>query len=130
MIGQGVDPLADDGDVRVRFDRARDLGGEGFAVDGKGGASRHAMRVGGAHDERAERAHFLVEQPDGIVLRIVGAKAVGADHFGEAIGLVRRSRLAATAHFAEANAQAGFGELPRRFTSREPAADDVDVECH
>ena len=80
--------------------------------------------------ERAERAHFLVEQADGIVLGVVGAKAVRADHLGEAVGLVRRGRVAAAAHFAEAHAQARLGELPSGFRAGEAAADDVDVEGH
>ena len=80
--------------------------------------------------ERAERAHLLVEQADGIVLGIVGAEAVRADHLGEAVGLVRRSRVAAAAHFAQAHAQARLGELPGGFGTGEAAADDVDVEGH
>ena len=109
---------------------ARDLGGEGFAIDRERGAGGHAMLVGGAHDQRSERAHFLVEQADGIVLGIVGAKAVRADHLGEAVGLVRRRRVAAAAHFAEPHAQARLGELPCGFGPGESAADDVDVEGH
>ena len=58
------------------------------------------------------------------------AEAVRADHLGEAVGLVRGRRVAAAAHFAEADAQAGFGELPGGFASGEAAADDVDVEGH
>ena len=130
VIGQRVDALADDGDVGMLLDRSRDFGGEGFAVDGERRAGGHAMRVGRAHDQRAERAHFLVEQADGIVLGIVGAEAVRADHLGEAVGFMRRRHVAAAAHFAEAHAQARLGELPGGFGSGEPAADDVDVEGH
>ena len=100
------------------LDRARDLGGEAVAVDRQRRAGGHAMLVGRAHDQRAERAHLLVEQADGIVLGIVGAEAVRADHLGEAVGLVRRRRVAAAAHFAEAHAQAGLGELPCGFATR------------
>ena len=75
-----------------------------------------------------ERAHFLVEQADRIVLGIVRAEAVRADHFGETVGLVRRRAVAAAAHFAQADAQARFGELPGSLGAGESAADDVDVE--
>ena len=118
MVGQGVDALADDRDVRMLLDRARDLGGEGFAVDRQRRAGGDAVLVGGAHDQRAQRAHFLVEQADRIVLGIVGAEAVRADHLGEAVGLVRRRRVAAAAHLAQAHAQARLGELPRGLATR------------
>ena len=71
-----------------------------------------------------------MEQPDRIVVGIVRAEAVGADHFGEAVGLMCRSRVAAAPHFAEADAKPGFGELPCGFGPCEAAADDVDVEGH
>ena len=41
---------------------------------------------------------FSMEQSDGIVFRIVRTEAVGADHLGETVRLVRRSRVAAAAH--------------------------------
>ena len=88
------------------------------------------MLVRRTHHQRAQRAHLLVEQPDGIVVGIVGAEAVGADHFGETVGLMSGCRVATPAHFAEAHAQARFGELPGGFGSRKTAADDVDVEGH
>ena len=78
----------------------------------------------------SERAHLLVEQADRIVLGIVGAEAVRADHLGEPVGLVRRRHVAAAAHFAQADAQARLGQLPGRFGPGEAAADDVDVEGH
>jgi hypothetical protein len=114
----------------VLFDRARDFGSESFPVDRQCGAGGDAVPVAGAHDQRTQRAHFLVEQADGIVLGIVGAETVGADHLGEAVGLVRWSHVSAAAHFAEADAQARFGELPGSFAAREAAADDVHVEGH
>ena len=77
-----------------------------------------------------EPPHFLVEQADGIVLGIVGAEAVRADHFGQAVALVRGRGVAAAAHFAQADLQPGLGQLPRRFRPGQPAADDVDIEGH
>ena len=88
------------------------------------------MSVRGGHDQRAEFPHFLVEQADGVVLRIVGAEAVRADHLGKPIGFVGRGHVAAAAHFAEANLESGLGELPRGFGSGEPAADDVNLMRH
>ena len=72
----------------------------------------------------------MVEQADGIVLRVIGTKAVGADHFGEVVGLVRGRRIPAATHFAQPHAKARLGELPGGLGSGEPAADDVDVEGH
>ena len=112
------------------LDGPRDLGGESFAVDGQRRAGGNAVLVGRAHDQRIERAHFLMEQADGIVLGIVGAEAVRADHLGQAVGLVRRRHVAAAAHFAQADAEARLGELPGGFGAGEAAADDVDVEGH
>jgi len=130
IVGKRIDPLANHRDVRVLLDRAGDFGGEFGAIDRERRARGHAVLVGGAHDQRAEVAHFLVEQPDRIMLGIVRAEAVRADHLGEAVGLVRRRRVAAAAHFTQPHAQAGLGQLPRGFRSGEPAADDVDVEVH
>ena len=130
MIGQGIDALTNDRDIRVLLDRFRDLGREAVAVDRERRARGHAMLVAGAHDQRIERPHLLVQQPDRIVLGIVRAEAVRADHLGEAVGFVRRSRVPAAAHFAQADPDARFGELPRRLAPGEPAADDVDMEGH
>ena len=66
--------------------------GKAVAVDRERAAGRHLVGVGGAHDQRAEPAHLLVQQADGVVLRVVGAERVGADQFGIAVGLVRGGR--------------------------------------
>ncbi len=87
------------------------------------------MLVRHLHHQRTERAHFLMEQSNGIVLSIIGAEAVGADHLGKPVGFVRRSHIPAAAHFTEADFEPRFGELPRSFGSGEAAADDVDVEA-
>ena len=110
--------------------RARDLGGESLAVDRQRRAGGHAVRLGAGHDQRIQRAHFLVEQADRIVLGIVGAEAVRADHFGQPVGFVRRGHVAAPAHLAQANLEPGLGQLPRGFGPGEPAADDVNLMRH
>ena len=84
----------------------------------------------GAHDQRAERAHFLVEQSNRIVLGIVGAEAVRADHFGEASVWCAAVVSPLPRISLRAHPQARLGELPRGLRPGEAAADDVDVEWH
>src|SRR5204862_7984028 len=89
-----------------------------------------SVLVRGAHHERIERAHFLVEQAGRIVLGIVAAKAVRANHLGETVGLVRRGGVSAAAHFGETNAKSRLGQLPGSLGSGQAATDDVHVEGH
>ena len=128
--GQRVDPLANDLDVGMGGDAGGHLGRKGFAVDRERRAGRNSVLVGSGHDQRAERPHFLVKQADRVVLGIVGAEAVRADHFRQPVGLMRRRPVAAAAHFRQADAQPSFGQLPGGFAPGEPAADDVDVMTH
>ena len=74
---------------------------------------------------------LLVEQADRIVLGIVGAEAVGADHLREPVGLVSRRHVATAAHFAEPDLQGPPGQLPGGLRSGEAAADDrvLDNPC-
>ena len=69
-------------------------------------------------------AHLLVQQADGVVLRIVGAEGVGADQLGQAVGLVRLG-AAHRPHLVQHHGHAGLGELPGRLAAGEAAADDV-----
>ena len=114
----------------MALDCARDLGGKASRSTASAEPAGTAVLLRRAHDERAKRAHLLMEQPDRIMLGVVRAEAVGADHFREAVGLVRWSRVAAAAHFAQADAEPGFGKLPGGFGPGEAAADNVNVECH
>src|SRR5438477_11609003 len=88
------------------------------------------MLVACKHDERVQRPHLLVKQADSIVLGVVGAEAVGADHFCELVRLMCRSAVAPAAHFAEPHSQARLGQLPGSLAARESTADDVNVEGH
>ncbi len=63
---QPADLLARDRDRRMRFERARHLGGEAFAVDGERAACRQLVSVAGLHDQRAGAAHLLMQQADGV----------------------------------------------------------------
>src|SRR5690242_427751 len=112
------------------FDRSRDVGSKALAVDSQRRAGGNTVKLARSHDERSERAHLLVKQADRIVLRVVGAEAVRANHLCQAVGLVRRRTAAAPAHFAETDPETGLCELPRRFAASQSAADDMDVERH
>jgi hypothetical protein len=52
---------------------------------------RHAAGLRGPHDERAEPAHFFLQEPDGVV-EFVAAEGIAAHELGEAIGLVDGGR--------------------------------------
>lgn len=88
------------------------------------------MRVRDAHDQRIQRAHLLVKKSYRIVIGVVGAETIRADHFGEPIGLVCRSGGAAAPHLAESNTKSRVGELPGGLGSGEATADYLDVEGH
>ena len=88
------------------------------------------MLIAASHDHRSEGPHLLVEQAHSIVVGVIRAKAVRADHFRQPVGLVRGRRAATTAHLAETDAQPAFRKLPGCFGAGEAAADDVDVEGH
>gem|GEM_PF-6243729 len=66
-----------------------------------------------------------MDDADGIGRRIVRTEGVGADEFGETIGLVGVGAAYAT-HFVENDRNAGLRRLPGGFRSGEPAADDMD----
>jgi hypothetical protein len=129
MIWKCVDALANDGDVRMLLDGPRDLGGKGLTVDGKRRTRGDSVLIGRPDDQRVQSSHLLMQKANGVMLGIVTAEAVAADHFGKVVGFVCRRATAAAAHFAETDAQTSLGELPRRFGAGEAAADDVDVEA-
>ena len=82
--GRPAISVAVDLDQRMVVQRLGDGGGKAVAVDRERAAGRHLVGVGRAHDQRAQPAHFGVQQADGVVGGIVGAERVGADQFGEA----------------------------------------------
>ena len=126
---QPGDLLARNRYQRMRFERRRDRGGKTVAVDRERAARRHLMGVGRAHHQRAEPAHLLVQEADGIVLAIVGAERVGADEFRELVALVHGGR-AHRPHLMQHHGDAARRDLPRRFRAGEAAADDVNGFGH
>ena len=119
------DLLAVDFDQRMGGERSGDGGGEAFAIDRQRSAGRHLIGVGRAHDQRAEPAHLLMQQTDGVVLLVVGAERVRADELGERRGLVGRGG-AHGPHLVQHDRNAARGDLPSGLAAGKPAADDVD----
>jgi hypothetical protein len=117
----------------VRLERRGYGRGESLAVDGQGPAGGHLIGVGRAHDQRAEAAHLLMQEADGGLFVVVGAKGIRADQLCQPIRLVRIGR-AQRAHLMQRNRQAPLRDLPRRLRPRQPAADNMDhwfwFACH
>ena len=123
--GRPGDFLARDGDQRMRFELCGHCGGKPVAVDGQRAAGRHLVGVARRHDQRAGQPHLGMQQPDRIVLGVVGAEGVGADQLGEPVGLVGIG-AAHRAHLMQDDRHAGLGRLPCGFRTGEAAADDMD----
>ena len=100
--------------------------GEAVTVDGQRTACRQLVPVGRPHDQRAGAPHFLVQEADGIVLRIVGAEGIGADEFGQAVGEMGFG-AAHRPHLVQHDGNAGGHKLPGRFAACEPATDDMNA---
>ena len=128
-LGQLIDPLAYNFNIRMFGQAFGYAVGEMVPVDRQRRASRQTMLVAFADDDRIQVAHFLVQKTDGIFLGIVGTKTVRAYQFGQTLGLVRRSHLAAAAHLGKAYFYALFRKLPGCFRSGEAAANDMYI-CH
>ena len=119
------DFLAADLDQRLVLKRRSDRGGKAIAVDRKRSAGRQHVGVGRAHHQRAEPAHFLVQEADGAALRVVGAERVRANELGEISRLVHCGR-AQRPHFVQHHGHAAARELPGRLRTGEAAADNVN----
>ena len=126
------DFLAPDFDQRLAFKRRGDRCGKAVAIDRERAAGRKLMRIGRAHDQRAEPAHFGVQKSDGARLRVVGAERIGANELGEVSGLMRCGR-AHRPHFVHYNRHAPARDLPGGFGTGKAAADHVNgckSVCH
>ena len=125
LAGNFLDALAHDLDARVRRQLLRDVARESLAVDGKRTARRHAHSIRRRHDERAETAHLLLEDADG-VLKTRAAQRIAADKLGEVRRLVRRGRCDG-AHLVEQDLDAALCSLPGGLAAGEPRAHDDDL---
>ena len=121
---QAGDLAARDLDQGMLVQRLGHGGREAVAVHRQRAAGGHLVGVGRSHDQRAEPAHFGVQQADGIVGGIVGAEGIGADELGQALGAVRLGHPL-RAHLVQHHANAGIGDLPGGFRAGKARADDV-----
>ena len=123
-LGDAGDLLPSQVNQRMASDAGGDLRGEGFPVDGQGGAARQRVRTGGAHQQAAQQQQFPLEDAQGPVLQ-QGAHAVAADQFGQPVALVRRGAPDRT-HFVQDHGPAPFRQLPGRLAACQAASDDRD----
>ena len=129
--GQRVDPFADDLDIGMTGQRAGHAARKDVPIHRQGGAGGHLGRLGLRHDDGIEPPHFLMQQPYGILVRIIGSETVGTDQFGQPLGLVRRGHIPRAAHFRQAHLHPRLRQLPRRFGPGQTAADDMHlILCH
>src|SRR5690606_16714194 len=90
-----------------------------------GGPRRPARR---APAGRSARAHIALQLPVG-VLRHLALEGVGADQLAQVLRLVGRGPPNGP-HLQQPDPEPPLRELQRRFTPREPAPDDGDVDRH
>ena len=106
--------LAADFDERMPRERLGHGCGEAIPVHRESAARRHLMRIRRTHDQRSKPPHLVVQQADRVRLAVIGTEAVGADEFGEPLGLVRR-RHAERAHLVQHRGNAITRDLPGRL---------------
>jgi hypothetical protein len=75
------------------------------------------MLVGGAQDQRTALPHLLVQEPDGVALRVVRAKRVRADQLGQPgaemrLGAAHRARISCSTTGTPARASCHAASLP------------------
>ena len=104
--------------------RLGDSCGKSLAIDRQRATGRNLIGIGRAHDQRTQPAHFSVQQSDRIIGGVIGAKRVGADELGEAIGAMGFRHPART-HFVQGNRNARLGDLPGCFRAGEAGANDM-----
>jgi hypothetical protein len=71
LVREGIDPLAHERDVGMRCQRCGDPCGKSVAIDRECRSRRHLVDIALPQDQRAERAHLGMEQPDGVAGRVI-----------------------------------------------------------
>jgi hypothetical protein len=95
------------------------------AVDRERAAGWQLMRIGGSHNERIEAPHFAVQNSNRARLRIVGAKRIRTDEFGE-VSRLMRWRWAGRPHLVQHDGDILPRDLPGRLAAGKAAADHMD----
>ena len=116
------DFLFHDVDQRVVFHFLGHCLGISHAVHRQSAAGGHAVGVCSVHDEGVKMAHFLFQETY-CIGEPGSAKRIAAHQFTE-VGSVMRRRLLQGTHFDELYRDSHFRQLPGRFTTRKPRADD------
>ena len=98
------------------------MAGKIGAVDGQGSARRDRRGVCGLQDQRIQKAHFLLEQADG-VFASGGAQRVAADELCQQGSLVG-GRKPLRPHLVENRCMSPPGDLPCRLAAGQAAADN------
>ena len=83
------------------------------------------MGIGGGQDERIEAPHFAMQNANRARLRIVGAKRIRTDEFGE-VSSAMRWRLARRPHLVNHDGDVLPRDLPGRLAAGKAAADHMD----
>ena len=122
---QSADFLARHGNQRMAANGRRHGIGEPVTIDSKRAAGRNLVLVGAGHDQRTGKPHLGMQHANRIAGGVIGAEGVGADQFGQAVGLVG-IRAAHAAHLVKDDRNAGFSDLPGGFGAGKAAADNMD----
>ncbi|NRP51556.1 hypothetical protein XMM354_003355 [Aliiroseovarius sp. xm-m-354] len=102
------------GDIGVREQRVGDGLREGITVHRQRTARGQAVFVGAGHDQAVGGTHFPMQQAHGVLLVIIRAEGVGADHLAQKPGLVGEG-FDLGAHFVDDHRDACVRRLPSRF---------------
>lgn len=97
---------------------------ERIAINGKRATGRKTVLLGHLHDQPTSRAHFPMQQANGVPLMIVRTERVRAHHLGEVAGAVREGAHVG-AHFVKHDGHACLSRLPGSLGSGHAAANDV-----
>ena len=57
--------------------------GKTVPVNGQGSSRRNFCCIGAGHNQRTGKTHFLMHQPNGIMLKIVRTERIGTNQLGK-----------------------------------------------